>query len=115
MIHAAGSIFPEALFETLMGEVLLSATDAESINPAGYCVVNVTQAGSAETRTLANGREGQFLFIVNTAYAADTVITPASLGAGSAITFNAAGDSWLGVFISGAWWTLAIGGSTGVA
>ena len=106
MHQAADSIFEKLKAGTFIGKVLLSATDAETIDPKGYLIVNLTQAGAAETRGLANGEEGQILIIVNTAYAADTVITPSAL-VGTTITFNAAGDTWIGAFFAGEWHTIA--------
>lgn len=99
-------------FHRWMGDT--SATDAEGISvvtPITY----ITQAGSAETRTLANGKEGQLKYLLNTVYAADTVVTPANLANGTTITFNAAGDGWLGIFHNGEWWTLALYGTAAVA
>ena len=115
MHQAADQIIDRLLAGTLQGKVLLSATDAETINPDGYSIVNITQAGAAETRGLANGKEGQFLFIINTVYAADTVVTPTSLAVGTAITFNAVRDVWFGIFLGGYWHTIGVYGSTGVA
>jgi len=115
VIHSAGQIIPEALIGTLRGEKYLSETDAETIPTDGYSVIDVTQAGAAETRGLANGREGQRLVIVNTAYAADTVVTPSALANGTTITFNAVGDAWEGIFIKGEWWTINLYGTAAVA
>lgn len=115
MLESAGQIIPEALIGILAGEVYLSAVDAETIPADGYSIIDITQAGAAETRGLANGKEGQHLWMVNTAYAADTVVTPSSLANATAITFNAVGDAWHGVFIKGEWWTLNLYGTAAVA
>jgi hypothetical protein len=114
MLEAANQIIEKLKVGSFVGKVLLSETDAETINPIGYLIVNITQAGAAETRTLGNGEEGQILILINTAYAADTVVTPVGL-VGTTITFNADEDVWVGVFLSGEWHTLFVYGSTAVA
>lgn len=105
MLDSANQIINRLLLGQLSGKILLSETDAEKINPVGYSIVDLTQAGSAETRGLANGVEGQILIILNTAYAAATVITPDSI-VGSTITFGADEQRWVGVFLSGEWHTI---------
>jgi hypothetical protein len=112
MLESANQIIEKLLVGNLIGKVLLSETDAEVIDPTGYSIVNITQAGAAETRGLANGVEGQFLVMICTVYAADVVVTPSAL-AGTTITFNAAGDSWIGVFFGGEWHTIASAAITG--
>lgn len=106
MIHAAGSIFPEALIDILCLGTDVSETDTEVIT-ADKPVTFITQAGAAETRGLANGREGQLKILINKTYAADTVVTPTALANGTTITFNAAGDCWMGIFHAGEWHTCA--------
>jgi hypothetical protein len=115
MLESADQIVGKLQVGSLISKVLLSATDAEVIAPAGYSVVNITQAGAAETRTLANGEEGQHLWIICTAYAADTVVTAALAGSSTTITFNADEDVWHGIFLSAEWHTLDIYGSAAVA
>jgi GTPase len=115
MLESANQIISQLKVGSLIGTVKLSATDAETIDPTGYSIINITQAGAAETRTLANGVEGQFLWIINTAYAADTVVTAALAGSNTNITFNVDEDVWFGVFLSGEWHTLDIYGSTALA
>jgi len=112
MIEAAGSIFPEALIHILRLGTDVSATDAETIT-ADEPVTFITQAGAAETRVLANGAEGQLKILINKTYAADTVVTPTALANGTTITFNAAGDCWMGIFHAGEWHTCA-GLATGI-
>ncbi|MCK7475652.1 MAG: hypothetical protein MZV49_24220 [Rhodopseudomonas palustris] len=55
------------------------------------------------------------MIMINTTYAADTVVTAALYGSNTTITFNADEDYWVGVFLSGEWHTLALGGSAAVA
>jgi len=104
MIHAAGSIFPELFAEIFCLDSDVSSVDAEVIT-ADKPVTFITQAGAAETRGLANGREGQIKILINKTYAADTVVTPTALANGTTITFNAAGDAWMGIFHAGEWHT----------
>lgn len=115
MHQAADSIFKKIEVGGLVHTVLLSETDAEVIDPTGYSLINLTQAGAAETRTLGNGQEGQELWIICTAYAADVVITAALAGASTTITFNADEDAWHGIFIAGEWRTLLLYGSAAIA
>ena len=114
MHEAADTIFKKLVTGSLTLNKYLSETDAENIDPSEYSLVQITQAGAAETRTLGNGREGQILVMICTAYAADTVVTPSAL-VGTTITFNADEDVWVGVFLSGEWHTLFVYGSTAVA
>ena len=111
MIESAGQIVPELLVKMLMLDYDVSATDAETIT-TDKPVTFITQAGAAETRGLANGREGQIKILINTVYAADTVVTPTAI-VGSTITFNAAGDTWVGIFYAGEWHTVACACITG--
>lgn len=105
MHEAADSIINKLLAGQIAGKVLLSAVDAETIKPEGYLIVNITQAGAAETRGLANGTEGQILIMICTAYAADVVVTPSAL-VGTTITFGADEQYWIGIFLSGEWHNL---------
>lgn len=114
MLEAANQIIDQLKVGSLVGKVLLSETDAEDIKPQGYLIVNITQAGAAETRTLSAGSEGQILIMINTVYAADTVVTPSAI-VGSTITFNADEDVWVGIYLAGEWHTLLVYGSTAVA
>jgi hypothetical protein len=93
-----------------------NSTDASaiSIDPI-YGTTWITTA-AAETRTLANGIEGQVKFIACLTYVGDAVITPVNLtGTYTTITLNQVGDSWLGVFKNGSWITIALGGSAALA
>jgi hypothetical protein len=112
MIESAGQIIPEAFISILRLESDISAVDAEVIT-TDKPVTFITQAGAAETRGLANGREGQIKILINKTYAADTVVTPTALANGTTITFNAAGDCWMGIFHLGEWHTFG-GLATGV-
>ena len=115
MIDAAGSIFPKARIGSLMLEKYLSETDAEVIPTKGYGLIDITQAGGAETRGLANGEEGQVLIMVNTVHAANVVVTPSSLANGATITFDALYDACELVFLRGAWYIINLYGTCAVA
>lgn len=115
MLEAADSKYGKIEVGGVVHTVYTSSTDAEVIDPTNYSLINLTQAGAAETRTLGNGAEGQEVIIINTVYAADTVITVALAGSNTTITFNADEDVWRGVFLAGEWHTLDIYGSTALA
>ena len=91
-------------------QAIVNANTAISIVELGTTIAN----NGASTHTLANGTVGQLKYIVCTVYTADAVITPANF-VGTTITLNAAGDSWLGVFVGTEWVTLALGGTAAVA
>lgn len=114
MLESANQIIKELIAGSLTLNKYLSETDAEVIDPKEYSLIQITQAGAAETRGLGSGREGQLLIMICTAYAADVVVTPSAL-VGTTITFNADEDVWVGVFLSGEWHTLFVYGSTAVA
>jgi hypothetical protein len=105
MLESADQIIGKLIVGELAGKILLSETDAEVIKPEGYLVVDITQAGGAETRGLANGREGQILVMICTAFAANVVVTPSAI-VGTTITFTADEQIWIGLFIKGEWHTL---------
>jgi len=91
-------------------QAIVNANTAISIVTLGTTIAN----DGASTHTLADGTVGQLKYIVSTVYTGDAVITPSNF-VGSTITLNAAGDSWLGVFVGTEWVTLALGGTTAVA
>jgi hypothetical protein len=91
----------------------------QSLSGAG--AVNITTLTTAFTSTaagnaltLADGTAGQLKTIVYVAEAAggDTgVLTPANLGGGTTITFNAVGDSVTLQFIGADWWVIGLRGA----
>lgn len=91
-------------------QAIVNANTAISIVTLGTTIAN----NGASTHTLADGTVGQLKYIVCTVYTGDAVITPANF-VGTTITLNAAGDSWLGVFVGTEWVTLALGGTAAVA
>ena len=72
----------------------------------------ITTTGTGDALTLANGTEGQRLFIV---YATETVgadtavLTPTNMGNGSTITFSIVGQNAMGIFTNGKWYFSAQG------
>jgi len=59
----------------------------------------------ASTTTLAAGEEGQLKICYMKTDGGDQVLTPASLGDGTTITFDA-NDVWIGIYVEGAWRSL---------
>jgi len=111
MDQPADSIFTKIVAKALMLGVDTSAVDAEHITCENV-VTLITQAGGAETRTLDRGAEGQMKILINTVFAANTVVA-ATLLSGTGITFSAAGQAWIGVFAGGVWHTIATALITG--
>jgi hypothetical protein len=73
-----------------------------------------TSTATGNALTLADGAAGQLKTIVYVAEAAggDTgVLTPANLGGGATITFNAVGDSVTLQFIGADWWVIGLRGA----
>jgi hypothetical protein len=102
----------------LANAVLMSKTESIGAGTGGAIdVVSsiselATDAGG-DAFQLADGAEGQIKFIIlKTDGGGDAVITPANFGQGTTITMADAGDSWLGLFTNGKWYTMAAQGST---
>lgn len=102
MHESADQIINKLKVGGIIHKVYLSETDGETIDPTGYSLINITQAGGAETRVLGNGAEGQELWMICTAFAANVVVTPIGF-VGSTITFDTDEDYWHGVFLAGEW------------
>jgi hypothetical protein len=88
---------------------------------SGAGAVNITSLATAFTSTaagnaltLADGAQGQIKTVVYVAEAAggDTgVLTPANLGSGTTVTFNAIGDAATLQFIGTDWWVVGFRGA----
>ena len=88
---------------------------------SGPGAVNITSLATAFTSTaagnaltLADGAQGQLKTIVYVAEAAggDTgILTPANLGSGTTVTFNAVGDSATLQFVGTDWWVVGFRGA----
>ncbi len=78
----------------------------------------VTTEGTGDALTLADGAEGQELFIVYVAEDSGTdtaILTPDSFGGGSTITFNNVGDTATIKFTNSNWYVKGLGGAAAVA
>jgi hypothetical protein len=74
-----------------------------------------TSEGTDDALTLADGANGQTKTIIYVAEAdpGDSgILTPASFGNGTDITFSDVGDSVSLKYISGAWWVVSLNGAT---
>ena len=99
-------------FNNINGSVQ-SLSGAGAVNLTTYSTA-FTSTAAGNALTLANGAQGQIKNIVYVAEAAggDTgVLTPANLGAGTTITFNAVGDSCQLQFIGTDWWAVSLRGA----
>jgi hypothetical protein len=103
MFNSADQIIGKLLVGQLIGDVETSATDAAVIGADKFCTC-ITTAG-AETRGLGNAREGTMKLLLMTTDGGDAVVTPTAFIA-TTITFNDAGDAWLGIFLKGEWKTI---------
>lgn len=108
--------------QTFTGAQTFNGPRVEAIQAlSGPGVINITQPVTAFTSTatgnaltLADGVAGQLKTIVYVAEAAggDTgILTPANLGAGTTITFNAVGDACILQFIGTDWWAISLRGA----
>ena len=73
-----------------------------------------TSTGAGNALTLADGAQGQLKTVIYVAEAAggDTgVLTPANLGSGTTVTFNAVGDSATLQFAGTDWWVVGFRGA----
>jgi hypothetical protein len=83
-----------------------SSTNAGAISVVTPVTALVCTTG-AETRTLANGYEGQIKFMFFMTDGGGTIaVTPANLRNGNTITFTDVNEGWLGIFYGGEWNTL---------
>ena len=84
----------------------VSSTNAAAISVLTPITALVSTAG-AETRTLANGYEGQVKILFYMTDSSSCAVTPANLYNGTTITFTDVNESWIGVFHAGEWHTIA--------
>lgn len=103
MFNSADQIIGKLLVGQLIGDVETSSTDAAVIGVDKFCTCITT--GGAETRGLANAKEGTLKLIVMTTDGGDGVVTPTAF-ISTTITFDTAGDVWLGIFLKGEWKTI---------
>ncbi len=106
---------------TVTGAVVKNGTTATSGAGAVAITGNIheiTTTGTGDALTLADGAEGQELFIAYVAEGAggDTaVLTPTNFGGGSTITFNNLGDTATIKFTNATWYVIGLGGAAAVA
>lgn len=100
---------------TASGETVFDGTTTSSgagaVGVTGS-IHEITTTGVGNALTLANGTEGQRLFIVYVAEGAGTdtaILTPTSMGNGTTVTFAVVGDNVSGVFTNGKWYFQAQG------
>lgn len=103
MYESANQIITKLLVGQLILDVETSSTNAEVIGAEKGCTC-ITTAG-AETRGLGNAKEGTVKLIVMTTNGGNAVVTPTAFIA-TTITFDTAGDVWLGIFLKGEWKTI---------
>jgi len=112
MHQAADTIFDKIKVEkaTLLG-VDVNSTNASAISLE--TPVTVLTSGGAETRTLANGREGQRKILLGgTTVTGAITITPASLQGYTNIAIGAAGRGCELLFTGGKWHCISLGYAT---
>jgi len=98
----------------LVGKVLHSETTVSS--GAGAVAVTggiheITTTG-ADALTLANGTEGQVLYVVMVADGGNGTLTPTSLAGGTNITFDDVGDAVTLLYTAAAWYIVGQNGVT---
>lgn len=91
-------------------EATQTLTGAGAVSVAVKNTLLVTTGANA--LTLAAGYEGQEKFIKMKTDGGDGTLTPNSLQGGTTITFNDAGDFWMGKYLDGKWNTIVNSGCT---
>jgi len=112
MHQAADSHFDKVLVEKMLaGGVDYNAVDASAISLE--TIITVLTSGGAETRTLANGREGQIKILQGGITVTGAItITPSNLAGYATVVIAAAGRG-AGLFFSrGEWHVFALGYAT---
>jgi len=97
---------------TLTG--ILNTASTATLSGAGALPITASivewTTTDADAGTLADGAEGQHIFIILVTDGGDGTLTPANGGGYSTITFADAGDSAHLLFTNGAWYVMGIGG-----
>lgn len=118
-LHSANQIIELAeidrlIVDSLEGsvETLTTATGAISLDTLVTICNTVTGTG-ATALTLADGRSGQLKLLIMTARNStnNAVITPANWSNHTTLTFDAAKEFWLGIFLLGEWYTILTTGT----
>lgn len=95
-----------------VSKMLILGVDVNSTASSAISVVTpvtILTAAGAESRTLANGRDGQIKILVAKTITGTITITPANLYNGTTITMDHVNDTWVGVYYGGDWHTLVAG------
>ena len=99
-----------------VSKVVCLGIDTNSTNASAISVLTPATAlvstGAAETRTLPNGREGQYKALFCKTYVGDIVVTPVNLKGYATITFGAAGRGCELIFLAGEWHCIGAGYAT---
>lgn len=94
---------------------ILNTSSTATLSGAGAIPITAAIAEwtttAADAGTLADGAEGQHLFIVMVADGGDGTLTPTNLAGGTTITFDAVGDSVHLLFTAAAWYVVGISGA----
>lgn len=72
--------------------------------------VTAIETTGADALTLADGAGGQEKVVIMTVNGGNATLTPANLGGGSTITFDAVGDAVRLVFSASNWWVVSNNG-----
>lgn len=97
-IDVQGVVRPQGL--ELQGvQTLTGAGAVDLLSPITHLVTT-----GANALTLANGEDGQIKYIVMKTDGGDGTLTPANLGNGTTLTFDAAGESAHLIFTNGNWY-----------
>lgn len=100
----------DANFSTLSTTSTTTRAGAGAV-PITHAICEVTTDG-ADALTLADGAEGQHLFVILVGDSGDATLTPANAGGWTTITFADAGDSAHLLFTNGSWYLVGQGGLT---
>jgi hypothetical protein len=89
----------------------INSTDASAISLE--TPLTVLTAAGAETRTLANGYNGQIKVLIGGTLTGAVTVTPTGLEPSTNIVMTTKGGCWMGIFYDNAWHTLSL--TTGAA
>ena len=98
----------------LAAAVLMSDTNAISGPGALDITVSINEITSTggDAFTIADGQEGQIMYLIFVTDGGDATLTPANMGGGSTITFQDAGDGVTLLFTNGNWYVVGNNGAT---
>jgi hypothetical protein len=85
-----------------------TATGSVAI-PITAPVMEITSSGASDAMTLADGAEGQHLYIIHVSDGGDADITPNAFGQGTSFNLATVGDSVHLLFTAASWWMMSSG------